>query len=151
MPLGWKGRARPTNIPADYTQFLDRDGLRGARLGLTRQGIDNAPAQVVAAFDEVLEAIEAAGATVIDLDAAGFEFAPADGEFLVLVYEFRDDLRNYLATRTRVPLAGKTLADAIAFNEANAERRCRSSRRRSSSSRTRSRSGRTTRSRRSTA
>jgi len=122
VPLGWKGRSRPTNIPADYTQFLDRDGLRGARLGLTRQGIENAPAQVGAAFDEVIEAIEAAGATVIDLDTAGFEFAPADGEFLVLVYEFRDDLRNYLATRTRVPLAGKTLADAIAFNEANADK-----------------------------
>jgi amidase len=120
VPLGWQGRTRPTNIPADYTQFLDRDGLRGARLGLTRQGIDSAPAQVGAAFDEVLEALEAAGATVIDLDAAGFEFAPADGEFLVLVYEFRDDVRDYFATRTRVPLAGKTLADAIAFNNANA-------------------------------
>jgi amidase len=122
VPLGWQGRARPTNIPTDYTQFLDRDGLRGARLGLTRQGIDAAPAQVGAAFDEVLQALEAAGATVIDLDAAGFEFAPADGEFLVLVYEFRNDVRDYFATRSRVPLAGKTLADAIAFNEANAER-----------------------------
>jgi amidase len=120
VPLGWQGRARPGNIPADYTRFLDRDGLRGARLGLTRSGIDAAPAQVGAAFDEVIEALEAAGATVVDLDAAGFEFAPADGEFLVLLYEFRDDLRNYLATRSRVPLAGKTLADAIAFNEANA-------------------------------
>ena len=120
VPLGWKGRARPTNIPADYTQFLNRDGLRGARLGLTRSGIESAPAQVGAAFDEVLEALAAAGATVIDLDAAGFEFAPADGEFLVLVYEFREDLRDYLATRNRVPLAGKTLADAIAFNEAHA-------------------------------
>ena len=95
--------------------------MRGARLGLTRQGIENAPAQVGAAFDEVLEALEAAGATVIDLDAAGFAFAPADGEFLVLVYEFRNDVRDYFATRTRVPLAGKTLADAIAFNEANAD------------------------------
>jgi amidase len=122
VPLGWQGRARPANIPADYTKFLDRNGLRGARLGLTRQGIESAPAQVGAAFDEVLEALEAAGATVVDLDAAGFEFAPADGEFLVLVYEFRIDLRNYLATRSRVPLAGKTLADAIAFNEANAEK-----------------------------
>ena len=121
VPLGWKGRTRPTNIPADYTQFLDRNGLRGARLGLPRADIETAPAQVGAAFDEVVEAIEAAGATVIDLDAAGFKFAPADGEFLVLVYEFRDDLRNYLATRTRVPLAGKTLVEAIAFNEANAE------------------------------
>ena len=122
VPLGWQGRARPTNIPADYTRFLNRDGLRGARLGLTRQGIESAPAQVNAAFDEVLAALEAAGATVVDLDAAGFEFAPADGEFLVLVYEFRDDLRNYLATRTRVPLAGKTIVEAIAFNEAHAEK-----------------------------
>lgn len=122
VPLGWQGRARPANIPADYTRFLDPDGLRGARLGLTRQGIETAPAQVNAAFDEVLAALEAAGATVVDLDAAGFEFAPADGEFLVLVYEFRDDLRNYLATRTRVPLAGKTIVEAIAFNEANADK-----------------------------
>ncbi len=122
VPLGWQGRARPTNIPADYTRFLDRDGLRGARLGLTRQGIESAPAQVNAAFDEVVQALEDAGATVIDLDAAGFQFAPADGEFLVLVYEFRDDLRNYLATRTRVPLAGKTLTEAIAFNTANADK-----------------------------
>ena len=113
---------RPTNIPADYTQFLDRNGLQGARLGLTRSGIENAPAQIGAAFDEVLEALEAAGATVIDLDAAGFVFAPADGEFLVLVYEFRIDVANYFATRVRVPLAGGTLADAIAFNEANAAR-----------------------------
>ena len=122
VPLGWTGRPRPTNIPADYTRFLDRNGLRGARLGLTRQGIENAPVQVGAAFDEVLEQLEAAGATVIDLDAAGFQFAPADGEFLVLVYEFRIDVANYFATRVRVPLAGGTLADAIAFNEANAAR-----------------------------
>ncbi len=122
VPLGWQGRARPSNIPADYTRFLDRDGLRGARLGLTRSGIEAAPEQVGAAFEEVLEALEAAGATVVDLDAAGFQFAAADGEFLVLVYEFRDDLRNYLATRIHVPLAGKTLADAIAFNAAHAEK-----------------------------
>jgi amidase len=120
VPLGWQGRARPTNIPADYTRFLDRNGLRGARLGLTRSGIEAAPAQVGAAFDEVLEALEAAGATVVDLDAAGFVFPPADGEFLVLVFEFRIDVRDYFATRVRVPLAGRTLADAIAFNEANA-------------------------------
>ncbi|HEX6636823.1 MAG TPA: amidase [Steroidobacteraceae bacterium] len=120
VPLGWQGRARPTNIPADYTRFLDDDGLRGARLGLTRAGIDNAPPQVVAAFEEVLETLRAAGAIVVDLDAEGFVFAPAEGEFLVLAYEFRNDLRAYLATRTGVPLAGKTLADAIAFNEAHA-------------------------------
>jgi amidase len=96
--------------------------LRGARIGVTRQGIDNTPEQVIAEFDAAVDAMEAAGATIIDLDSAGFTFAPADGEFLVLCYEFRDDIRNYFATRIGVPMAGKTLADAIAFNNANAEK-----------------------------
>lgn len=122
VPLGWKGRARPTNIPLDYTKFLDRHGLNGARIGVTRQGIDSAPPQVGAAFDEAIDAMKAAGATVIDLDGAGFTFAPADGEFLVLCFDFRSDLKNYLATRVRVPLAGKSLTEAIAFNNANAEK-----------------------------
>ena len=38
-----------------------------------------------------------------------------------MVYEFRDDVRNYFATRAGVPMAGKTVVDAIAFNTANAE------------------------------
>jgi amidase len=121
VPLGWKGRARPTNIPKDYTKFLDPDGLRGARIGVTRQGIDNAPAQVIAAFDEVLDQITAAGATLVDLDAGGFTFASADGEFLILCFDFRNDLRDYLATRAHVPLAGGTIAEAIAFNNAHAD------------------------------
>ncbi len=36
-----------------------------------------------------MQALENAGATVIDLDAANFNFAPADGEFLVLLFDFR--------------------------------------------------------------
>ncbi len=124
VPLGWKGRARPTNIPTDYTKFLDPDGLRGARIGVTRQGVDTAPPPVVAAFDAAVAAIKAAGATVIDLDGpngVGFTFPSPDGETLVLEYEFRDDVRSYFATRVGVPMAGKTLADAIAFNTANAD------------------------------
>src|ERR1700732_982574 len=40
VPLGWQGRfTRPTNIPTDYTQFLNPNGLKGARLGLTRLGL----------------------------------------------------------------------------------------------------------------
>ena len=121
VPLGWQGtgRVRPA-IPADYTAFLDPNGLRGARVGVTRQGIDNAPPQVVAVFDEAVAAIQAAGATVVDLDGAGFTFASADGEFLVLLFDFKLDVQKYFATRVGVPMANKTLADAIAFNNANA-------------------------------
>lgn len=40
VPLGWQGRfTRPTTIPTDYTQFLDPNGLKGAKLGLTRIGL----------------------------------------------------------------------------------------------------------------
>jgi amidase len=121
VPLGWQGtgKTRPA-LPADYTAFLNPNGLSGARIGVTRQGIDNAPPQVVAAFDNAIATIQGAGATVIDLDGAGFTFASADGEFLVLVYDFKIDLQKYFATRVGVPMANKTLADAIAFNSANA-------------------------------
>src|SRR5438874_5598516 len=121
VPLGWQGtgRTRPA-LPADYSVFLDPNGLKGAKVGVTRQGIDNAPPQVVAAFDNAIAQIRGAGATVVDLDGSGFTFAPADGEFLILLYDFKIDVQKYFATRVGVPMAGKTLADAIAFNNANA-------------------------------
>src|SRR5262249_41176604 len=121
VPLGWQGtgRTRPV-IPADYTVFVNPNGLSGARVGVTRQGVDNAPPQVVAVFDAAVAAIQAAGATVVDLDGGGFTFAPAGGEFLVLLFDFKLDVQKYFATRVGVPMAGKTLADAIAFNNAHA-------------------------------
>ena len=121
VPLGWQGtgRTRPT-LPPDYIAFVDPNGLSGARIGVTRQGIDSAPPQVVAAFDAAIAAIRSAGATVVDLDGSGFTFAPADGEFLVLTFDFKLDVEKYFVTRMGVPMAGKTLADAIAFNNANA-------------------------------
>jgi amidase len=119
VPLGWQGRPRPT-LPTNYMPFVDPNGLAGARVGITRQGVDDVSAFTGAVFDEALAAMAAAGATLVDLDEAGFTFPPGDGEFLVLLFEFVGDLRAYFATRVGVPMAGKTLADAIAFNNANA-------------------------------
>ncbi len=131
VPLGWQGRfTRPTNIPTDYTQFLDPNGLKGARLGLTRIGLSGfdpfvpTPQPVVAAFEAAFKALTDAGATVIDLDAAGFTFpngGSGPGEFLVLCFDFRNDVKAYFHTRVGVPMAGKTLNDAIAFNNAHAK------------------------------
>jgi amidase len=130
VPLGWQGRfTRPTNIPADYTQFLNPNGLKGARLGLTRIGLFGfdqfvpTPQPVVDAFEAAFKALTDAGATVIDLDAAGFTFpngGSGPGEFLILCFDFRNDVQAYFATRVGVPMAGKTLNDAIAFNNAHA-------------------------------
>jgi amidase len=128
VPLGWQGtgKTRPTNIPTDYTIFIDPHGLKGARLGLTRAGLTGftnvtTPQPVLDAFEEAVNALTAAGATVIDLDAAGFTFPSADGEFLVLAFDFRRDVRAYFATRVGVPVAGGTLQTAIDFNNANAD------------------------------
>ncbi len=130
VPLGWKGRfSRPKNIPTDYTQFLDPNGLKGARLGLTRIGLGGfdpfvpTPQPVVNAFEKAFKALTAAGATVIDLDAAGFVWPDGGGgpgEFLILCFDFRNDVQAYFATRVGVPMAGKTLNDAIAFNNSHA-------------------------------
>jgi amidase len=128
VPLGWQGtgKTRPTNIPTGYTQFVNPDGLRGARLGLTRAGLNGfdpfvpTPQAVLDEIERTFDALTAAGATVIDLDAAGFEFPPMDGEFLVLLFDFRSDVRNYFATRTGAPVAGGTLQTAIDFNNAHA-------------------------------
>jgi amidase len=130
VPLGWQGtgKTRPTGIPTDYTQFVDPNGLRGARIGLTRVGLNGfdpfvpTPQPVTDAIEAAFAKLTDAGAIVIDLDAAGFTFASADGEFLVLLFDFRNDLAAYLATRVGVPVAGGTLQTAIDFNDANAAR-----------------------------
>jgi len=128
VPLGWQGtgRTRPKNIPSDYTQYLNPNGLKGARLGLTRGGLGGfdpfvpTPQPVVDAFEASFAALTAAGATVIDLEAQGFTFASADGEFLILCFDFRNDVAAYFATRVNVPVAGGTLQSAIDFNNAHA-------------------------------
>ena len=127
VPLGWQGRfTRPANIPTDYTQFLNPNGLQGAVLGVTRVGLDGftnvtTPPNVLAQFEAAISAMSAAGATIVDLDAAGFTFPPANNELLVLCFDFRNDIKSYFATRVGVPVAGKTLTDARAFNNAHAD------------------------------
>ena len=154
VPLGWQGtgRKRPPPcrgsqttgcIPSDYTQFVNANGLKGARLGLTRQGLGGfdpfvpTPQPVVDAFEHAFAQLSAAGATVIDLDqfvdANGnfiYNFSGGPGEFLVLCFDFAKfkatkksppgDVSAYFATRTGVPVAGGTLDTAIAFNNAHA-------------------------------
>lgn len=130
VPLGWQGRfKRPTNIPTDYTKFLNSNGLQGARLGLTRLGLSGftnvtTPQSVVDAYEAAFTALTNAGATVIDLDAEGFSFpngGSGPGETLILCFDFRNDVQKYFATRVGVPMASKTLNDAIAFNNAHAD------------------------------
>ncbi len=122
VPLGWVGTGRPRpTIPADYTQFLNRDGLRGKRLGVWQVPLAAATARVGAAFDQATAAMHDAGATLVTIDFPHTaEINSGNAEFLVLLYDFVLDLHAYLATRTGVPI--HNLADAIAFNTSHADK-----------------------------
>ena len=64
-PVTAQGRGKKA---ADYTAFLDKNGLKGARLGVVREFVDtkDADPQVLAVFDHALDELRAAGAVIID-------------------------------------------------------------------------------------
>jgi amidase len=105
---------------ADYTQFLDANGLRGARIGVARQYFgfnDHVDRLMTAAID----AIRGLGATIVDPANLETHGKYDDTEFEVLLYEFKTDLNAYLAG-LGPQVKTRTLADLIRFNEENRER-----------------------------
>ena len=62
--------------------------------------------------------MESLGATIVDTDT-GDVFAYTDDEFTALLYEFRAQIAEYLATLAHTNR--RTLADLIAFNNAHCE------------------------------
>jgi amidase len=102
----------------DYVKALRADALAGARLGVSRNMAGFHPA-VDAAFDKALDVLRGAGATVIDpCNVPTVGKYDAD-ELTVLLYEFKDGLNAYLASRGDT-VAHKTLDDLIAYNTAHA-------------------------------
>ena len=100
---------------ADYTQFLDPNGLRGMRIGIARQYFTIGPA-VTAVMEECLSLMKEAGAVLVDpVEFSTFE-KWRDTETEVLLYEFKADLNAYLAQRT-APV--RSMSDVIAFNRAH--------------------------------
>ncbi|HUP43439.1 MAG TPA: amidase [Thermoanaerobaculia bacterium] len=104
------------NFFKDYTQFLDPNGLAGARIGVLRGGILGGSAEAEAVYEQALEAMSNAGATLVDPadPPSTAEFHNDISELIVLIFEFKRDLNAYLATRTGVPVS--TMADVIQFN-----------------------------------
>jgi amidase len=105
-----------SKLQKDYTQFLDPNGLRGARIGVARKyfGFNDAVDELM---NHLIDEIKTAGAVIVDpadLESHGkFD----DTELLVLMYELKADLNTYLASRPDAQV--HSLADVIAFNEKN--------------------------------
>ena len=138
--------------PNDYTTGLDKDGLKGARIGVPSDPDDplndfymgKLPARSKAVMAKAIEVLQDSGATIVraSMPTAGWIGGPGTtmgvlnrnplskrkGEPatppIVFLYELKHDLNLYLrdwATGTRI----KTMADIIAFNQANADKALR--------------------------
>jgi amidase len=104
----------------DYTQFLDADGLKGARIGVARNFTGYFP-KTEAIFKDCLAVLKSSGAELIDPANIETEKGLDKTELIVLYYEFKADLNAYLAAlgpNARV----HSMEEVIAFNEMNCER-----------------------------
>jgi len=103
-------------------QALAPADLTGVRIGVMRNQVGDR-ADLRAVFDTALADLERAGAVLVDI-----EFEPSDemsrDSFQVLLFELREEMGKYLASIPPVSqgeeATPRSLADLIAFNEANA-------------------------------
>jgi amidase len=103
---------------ADYTRFLDPNGLRGLRLGIARKRYTGVHRGVDKLFEAALAVLRDRGAVLVDNVDLTTEDHLKDAEQIVLEFDFKADLNAYLAALgPGAPV--KSLADVIAFNDAH--------------------------------
>ena len=102
-------------IEADYTRFLDADGLKGKRIGVEKEAMKISPA-MDAIFHAALDLLKSKGATIVEVELNKQLKTVGKSEFNVLLYEFKDGLNKYLSTANSKV---KSLVDVIAFNKQN--------------------------------
>jgi amidase len=101
----------------DYRRFLDPNGLRGARIGVWREGVFGISPEADAIAEAAIAELSRLGATVVDPADIPNVADTFDPELTVLLYEFKADIAAYLSELRNTSM--RTLADLIAFNEAN--------------------------------
>jgi amidase len=112
----------------DYTKFLDKNALDGARIGVWRAGTYDPSLTgpvVEPILADTIAALEAQGAIVID--NTDIDVSATANEFPALLCEFKSDIATYLQTYVdgTNPVSGgaypQTLAELIAFDQAHPE------------------------------
>jgi amidase len=100
---------------ADYSKFLDSNGLKGARIGVHRKGFGFNDA-VDKLMGDCIDIMKRRGATIVDPADIPTQGKFDDSELEVLLYEFKAGLNSYLASLgPRAPV--KSLKEIIDFNE----------------------------------
>lgn len=103
-------------IFSDYVQFLDKDGLKGARIGVGRayMGFHEAVDPVI---EKALDVLREMGAELIDIEES-IGGSKSGASMDVLLYEFKAGVDKYLSN-ARADSGAKSLADIISFNLEN--------------------------------
>jgi amidase len=101
----------------DYTQFLDKRGLKGARLGVARKyfGFND---RVDKLMNDRIGEMKKLGAVFVDPADIPTSGKFDDSELEVLLYEFKADLNTYLR-RLGPGAQVHSLKEVIEFNEKN--------------------------------
>jgi amidase len=108
-------RAGQGKAAADYTRFLDKDGLKGARIGVARAKLFGLSPEADRLTEAAVALLRARGAIIVDPADIPHLGEYDDAELEVLLYEFKADLEAYLAGWA--PGGPRTFADLMAFNE----------------------------------
>lgn len=101
---------------ADYTRFLDANGLEGARIGVVRKGLFGHSADADAVAEAAIADMKARGAVIVDPADIATVDSFDDSELDVLLYEFKADLNKYLAWLGPASPV-HSLKDVIDFND----------------------------------
>ena len=110
------GAAAGQPLPQDYTVFLQRGALNGARIGVDERYFTpdyGGEPDLIAVVEDGMAAMTALGATLVPTDS-GDIFQYFDAEFTVLLNEFKAQIADYLETLGHTSM--RTLADLMAFN-----------------------------------
>jgi len=97
-------------VPDNYTQFLLKDGLIGARIGVFRQLTEDMHSEIRELFDQAIKDLDSLGAEIIDpIEVPEFD-SLRNNQWCA---EFRKDIEGYFATYVNWDSL-KTLEDIIA-------------------------------------
>ena len=102
----------------EYGASLNPAGLRGARIGVARKKFFGYSPETDALVEAAIDVLRREGAVIVDPADIPHAGEYDDSELIVLLYELKADLAAYLAAWAPGAKV-KTLADVIAFNEAN--------------------------------
>lgn len=102
----------------EYTQYLDSNSLKGARIGYDKKW-KSSDDKMNALFEEARKIMEKQGAVLVEVEMLDKVNELTKNEFEVLKFEFKNDLNNYLSkSNAKV----RSLKEIIEFNKANSDR-----------------------------